>query len=70
MAKDKRIQTRNLQEGYQAVQGGYQPSQIHIEQRGYQPQGPAPINLQTLKPPKGDTAIVPPQAPPSAPASK
>jgi hypothetical protein len=33
--------------------------------RGYQPQVPGPVNLATLKPPRGGTAIVRPEKPPA-----
>jgi hypothetical protein len=48
-----------------------QPQQPHpdpaaspeTEQRGYQPQPSAHVDLTTLKPPHGDTAIVRPEKP-------
>ncbi len=52
------------------IEGGYQPQAASVEQHGYQPQAPTAINPQTVRPPRGDTAIVPPTAPASPPANK
>ncbi len=41
------------------VPEGYQPE----EQKGYQPQGQGDSKPQTLRPPKGDSAVQPPKRP-------
>ena len=38
------------------------PKSEPLEQRGYQPEG-GPVNPSDLKPPHGDSAIVPPERP-------
>jgi len=45
-------------------QRGYQPRpDAAEEQRGYQPQASGQIDPSAVKPPQGDTAIVPPEKP-------
>lgn len=45
-------------------QKGYQPRpDFAEEQRGYQPQASGTVDPAQVKPPRGDTAIVPPQKP-------
>ena len=43
---------------------GYKPEIPNIETHGYQPQATVALNPLELTPPKGDTAVQPPQAPP------
>jgi len=43
------------------VQRGYQPQPVGQEGLGYQPVAGGPVNPADLKPPKGGTAIEPPQ---------
>ena len=40
-----------------------QVPQLDLRERGYQPQVPGPVNLATLKPPRGGTAIERPEKP-------
>jgi len=58
--------TEGASQGRQ-VAGGYKPNLLRLEDRGYQPQLPRPLDPQNLTPPKGDTAVQPPQAPALAP---
>ncbi len=34
-----------------------------LEDKGYAPQNPTPLDVQDLTPPKGDTAVEPPKRP-------
>lgn len=58
MASERNQQPVKVQEGYQPRTKGYQPT----GQRGYQPQSSRPIDPMKLTPPKGGSAVQPPQA--------
>ena len=49
--------------GHEASTVPEKPASDHPERRGYTAQNPTPLNVQDLKPPKGDTAVQGPKAP-------
>lgn len=51
----REVNTRKAEEST-----AYPSSRQPEEERGYQPQGSGPVDPGELKPPRGDTAIVPP----------